>query len=222
MFDETACPAGRLVVKICGITNADDAHAAIEAGADALGFNCYRKSKRFVELEAASEWIEKLSGRARRIAVLVNPSWDEAIAISRLPCIDALQLHGAETPQFCARLAAEKVCFGKALPASEDRLLETAQTFSTSTIVLDSISQGDFGGTGETFPWGLARQFGERHPQLRLLVAGGLTPDNVAEAIKVARPFGVDVTSGVESAPGKKDHQRLQSFIAAARGVSAS
>ncbi|MEO5722590.1 MAG: phosphoribosylanthranilate isomerase [Chthoniobacterales bacterium] len=206
-------------IKVCGITNAADARAAIEAGADALGFNCHRGSKRWLDVVEASGWIATLPGSVGRIAVMVDPAWEEALAIARLPFIDALQLHGRESDRFCARLAGEGIRFSKALPAMEPEALARARSFSTDTIVLDSTSGADFGGTGRAFPWEIAARFVSDQPTLRLVLAGGLTPANVQQAIKTVRPFAVDVTGGVEMAPGRKDHALVARFIMAARTV---
>lgn len=209
--------AQSLWVKICGITNADDALAAREFGADAIGLNCFRGSKRYVDLQQASDWITALPAALTKVAILVDAPFEDAISIARLPFIDALQLHGHETPEFCSQLAAAGVRFSKALAVTEKTLPGSGAIFHTDTIVLDSISRGKFGGTGKAFPWHLARQFAESQPQLRIILAGGLTPENVEAAVRDVRPFGVDVTSGVEGTPGRKDHRALRRFIEAAR-----
>ena len=159
MFGEDAHPPARVRVKICGITNPADAEAAIAAGADALGFNGYRKSKRYLDLVAAAPWIEALPANVRRVVVLVDPSWEEALATAEQPFVSALQLHGNESAEFCARLAGRGIRFGKALRALAPDLLLTAAQFSTQTIVLDSAAGDLFGGTGEIFPWSLAQEF---------------------------------------------------------------
>jgi phosphoribosylanthranilate isomerase len=205
-----------LRIKICGLTTQRDAEAAIALGADALGFNFFSGSKRFVG--SAHDWIGTLPGNVEKIAVLVNPSWEEAKTIAEAPAIDTLQLHGAETPEFCRRLRAVGIRFEKALPVTRADSLNDVPDFSTRTVLLDSSVGAEFGGSGRTFPWKIARGFVEAHPHLRVVLAGGLTPENVGEAIAMVRPFGVDVTTGVEAAPGRKDYGRLQAFIAAARG----
>jgi phosphoribosylanthranilate isomerase len=206
-----------LRVKICGLTMPQDAAAAIECGADALGFNFYPGSRRYLPMEAAREWIADLPGNAEKVAILVNPSWDQAKAAAVTEGITALQLHGAETIEFCRRLKEEGIRFEKALPVTGPDSLANMPDFFTPTVLLDSGGAGEFGGSGRTFPWEIARDFVLAHPDLRVILAGGLTPENVAEAVAMVRPFGVDVTSGVESAPGRKDHGRLRDFIAAAR-----
>ena len=204
-------------IKICGLTTPQDAAAAIESGADALGFNFFPGSKRYVRMETAGDWIVALPGNVEKVGILVNPSWEEAKAAAGTAGITALQLHGAETPQFCRRLMEEGIRFEKALPVTDADSVTNVPDFFTSTLLLDSGGTGEFGGSGQTFAWEIARDFVQANASFRVVLAGGLTPENVAEAVAMVRPFGVDVTSGVESSPGRKDHRRLRAFIAAAR-----
>jgi phosphoribosylanthranilate isomerase len=206
-----------LRVKICGLTTAQDAAAAVEFGADALGFNFFPASKRYVRMETAGDWIATLPDEIEKVGIVVNPTWDEAKAAAGTPGITVLQLHGAETPEFCRRLKEEGIRFEKALPVSDPDSVRDLPDFFTRTLVLDSGALGAFGGSGQTFPWEIARDFVQANPCLRVVLAGGLTPENVAEAVALIRPFGVDVTSGVESSPGRKDYRRLRAFIAAVR-----
>jgi len=216
MFGQETTP-NRLRIKICGITNADDAIAAQEFGADAIGLNCFRGSKRYVDLQRAGDWIAALPSTLIKVAIVVNTPFEDALAIAGLPFITALQLHGQETADFCARLAARGVRFGKALAVSRATSLADPLGFSTNTIVLDSMANGTFGGTGTTFPWEIARQFVQAQPSLRTILAGGLNPENVTAAVRQVRPFGVDVTTGVESVPGRKNRRALKQFIDSAR-----
>jgi phosphoribosylanthranilate isomerase len=206
-----------LRIKICGLTTPQDALAAIECGADALGFNFFPGSKRFVG--GAAPWIGDLPATVDKMAILVNPSWETAVAIARSAGITALQLHGAETPDFCRRLQEAGIRFEKALPVRDHDSLAKVANFSTDTVLLDSSQAGEFGGSGRTFPWEIARKFIGANRHLRVVLAGGLTPENVAEAVAAAGPFGVDVTTGVESAPGQKDYGRLRAFVTAARAA---
>jgi phosphoribosylanthranilate isomerase len=216
-------PSGRgrasIQIKICGITNLADATAAIECGADVLGFNFFRGSKRYIDLHSSRRWLEQLPPQTPKVAVLVNPTWNEAIELARLPFIQGLQLHGNEPPEFCQRLAESGVCFAKAIPMVAESSLLQAVHFFTCRILLDSSSDAGFGGTGRTFPWLLAERFTKEHPDFEVILAGGLTPENVAEAVTRVQPFGIDVTTGVEASPGRKDRQRLRAFIAAARSA---
>jgi phosphoribosylanthranilate isomerase len=218
MFDRDDRPLVRPRAKICGITNREDARAAIEFGADALGFNFFSGSRRYLPVTAA-EWIAELPAEIVKVAVLVNANWEEAIALAATPFIDALQLHGTETPEFCQRLAEKGIQFAKAIPVTRTRPLRNLPEYFTRTLVLDSSEAGEFGGSGRTFPWEMARDFIQANPSLRVILAGGLTPENVARAVDFVRPFCVDVTTGVESSPGRKDHGLLRAFIAAARGL---
>lgn len=206
-------------VKICGLTSLADTLVAIEAGADALGFNFFPGSKRYLDRAVAASWLQEVPPSVRRVAVMVNPTLSEALAVADLPFIDGLQLHGAETPAFCAALQKAGVKFGKALPVSDHGLTIDPTSFATRTVVLDAQSAGEFGGTGRTFPWPVAQKLVTKYPELRFVLAGGLSPENVAKAIALVRPFGVDVTTGVESAPGRKDHGRLRAFLAAAHAA---
>jgi phosphoribosylanthranilate isomerase len=206
-----------LRVKICGLTTPQDAAAAIEFGADALGFNFFPGSKRYLPIGVAREWIATLPGDVEKTGILVDPSWEEANVVAGTPGITALQLHGTETPDFCRRLMEAGIRFAKALPVTDAASIANVPDFFTRTVLLDSGGAGEFGGTGRRFPWEIGSDFVRANPQLRVILAGGLTPENVAEAVTVVRPFGVDVTSGVESSPGRKDHGRMQAFIAAAR-----
>ena len=206
-----------LRIKICGLTTPQDALAAIELGADALGFNFFAGSKRFVGSDVA--WIGNLPGKVEKVAIVVNPGWVEAVTIARVSGMTSLQLHGAETPEFCRRLREAGIRFEKALPVRGAESLVNIPDFSTDTVLLDSSEAGQFGGSGRPFPWDLARDFIRANPHLRVILAGGLTPENVAEAVAAVRPFGVDVTTGVETGPGRKDHGRLRAFVAAARAA---
>jgi phosphoribosylanthranilate isomerase len=207
-----------LRVKICGLTTPQDAAAAIEFGADALGFNFFPGSKRYISMETVGALITTLPATVEKVAILVNPTWDEAIAAAKTAGITALQLHGAESPGFCQRLMEHRCRFEKAIPVTDADSMANVPDFFTRTVLLDSAGAGEFGGSGRTFPWEIARKFVEANPHLRVILAGGLTPENIAEAVALVQPFGVDVTSGVESAPGRKDRGRMRAFIAAARG----
>lgn len=218
MFDDEDDLVVRTQVKICGLTTPEDAAAAIEFGADALGFNLFTGSERYLPIGPSGDWIEALPAEVAKVAVLVNPGWDEALMAAKLPGITALQLHGGETPDFCRKLMEHGIRFAKALPVTTQDSVKNLPSFFTRTVLLDSSHAGEFGGSGRTFPWQIARDFVEGNPHLRVILAGGLTPENVAEAVAIVRPFAVDVTSGVESLAGRKDHGRLRAFIVAARG----
>lgn len=210
-----ALPAGRVAVKICGVTNERDARAAIEAGAALLGFNTWSGSKRFLDLSANQDWISALP--VLRVALLVNAPLQEAERIAALPFVDVLQLHGDEEPAYCAALAARGKPLIKALRVGAPADFARAHEYSTNDVLLDAQVPGAFGGTGVRVNLDLVRKFSEQHPKLTLWLAGGLVPENVGEAIRIARPRVVDVSSGVEKGPGTKDFERMRAFFSAVR-----
>jgi phosphoribosylanthranilate isomerase len=221
MFGNKFKTSGQVFVKICGITNKDDALAAIDAGADALGFNLIAKSKRYIDIEKAAAWIDNLPKEICKVAVVADPNWEDACRIGQLRFIDALQLHGSESPEFCRRLADAGIPFAKAVPVTASKSLASLPNYFTDTMILDSSVRGTFGGTGKPFPWKFAPEFVRHHPRITVILAGGLNPENVAEAVKVVRPRGVDVTTGVEASPGRKDPSLVQAFVQNARKNSA-
>jgi phosphoribosylanthranilate isomerase len=201
-------------VKVCGITNLGDALAALEAGADALGFNFYARSPRYIAPEDARRIIGALPREVLCVGVFVNESdAGEVERKAEAAGVAALQLHGDESAEYCAALGGHRII--KALRVGEDFAPEQAARFPAQSILLDAYSPRARGGTGETFDWELARRTRELIAQLYL--AGGLTPDNVASAIAAVHPFAVDVCSGVELAPGRKDAVRMRAFVAAVR-----
>ena len=206
-------------IKICGITSRDDACDAIECGADALGFNLFPGSKRFIELESAAGWIRQLPQGIGRVAVMVNPTLNAAISTAESGLFDSLQLHGDETTEFCRKLADAGIRFTKALAMVDETSMAQPCDFSTKNILLDSRSSEGFGGTGRVFPWSLARRFADSHPEFRVTLAGGLTPENVRDAIAAVQPAAVDVTSGVEADFGRKDRSLVKAFIAAVQAT---
>jgi phosphoribosylanthranilate isomerase len=210
-----------IAIKYCGITLESDAKAAIAAGANALGFNGFPRSKRFLDLAAAAPWIRRLPGFCTRVAVLVNPTEDEAVAAMRLGCFDRLQLHGDETPDFCARLRDRGYQVIKALPLATEADLARIAEFPVDDVLLDAHAPGVYGGTGQVIDWSLARQAAERFPGKRVILSGGLKPENVAAAVSAVRPYAVDVASGIESAPGRKDEGKMVAFTRNLRSVSA-
>ncbi|MFN7138916.1 MAG: phosphoribosylanthranilate isomerase [Limisphaerales bacterium] len=199
-------------IKICGITNLDDARAAVDAGADALGFMFFDQSPRNIQVETAALVAQSISPWVLKVGVFVNP--DPALVQTALAhCgLNILQFHGDETPEFCQQFG---VMTMKAFRVKDAASLEALQRYDTNAFLLDSYVAGKQGGTGEKFNWDLAveaRKYGKP-----IFLAGGLNAHNVQDAIEQVRPFGIDVSSGVESAPGKKDHQKIRDFIAAAR-----
>jgi phosphoribosylanthranilate isomerase len=200
------------LVKICGITNLEDALAAVSAGADALGFNFYRRSPRFIEPLAARRIIEQLPVAVLTVGVFVNEGGPEVVArIADRARVAAVQLHGDESVDYCRALKDRFVI--KALRVADDFVPESAARYGTDAVLLDAFAGEARGGTGRLIDWGLARRTRELVP--RLFLAGGLAPENVAEAIRSVEPYAVDACSRLEYAPGRKDTARVEAFIAA-------
>ena len=210
-------PPDRIAVKICGIMNRDDALAAVDAGADLLGFNTWQGTKRFVDIARNAGWIAALPRPVIRVALLVNATPEETARIAAFEFVDALQFHGDEDAAFCRRVAEFGKPIIKALRAKDREALAHAEDFSTPHILLDAHVPGEFGGTGARVDLALACEFKRAHPAISLWLAGGLTPENVAEAVRAVRPAVVDVSSGVESGPGRKDVEKLRAFAEAAK-----
>ena len=202
-------------VKICGITNLSDAQVAVEAGADALGFNFYDKSPRFVPTATAAEISRALPPFTLRAGVFVNPA-EELVRRAIGECgLNLLQFHGDEPPVFCTQFGLMSM---KAFRVRDAGSLKELSKYPTDAWLLDSYSPDTYGGTGENFNWTLAIEA----PKLGkpVFLAGGLTPENVVAAIRQVQPFGVDVSSGVESSPGRKDHAKVRAFINASKSTT--
>ena len=201
-------------VKICGITNLADAQAAVEAGADALGFIFYNNSPRYMTISAVAKIFKKSPLRVMRVGVFVNAPKDFIVQAVAECGLSLLQFHGDEPPEFCAQFG---VMGMKAFRIRDAQSLNELPKYFTDAWLLDACSAENPGGSGEKFNWDLAieaQKFGRP-----VFLAGGLTPENVADAVSRVKPFGVDVSSGVESAPGKKDHQKIRDFIARVRNA---
>ena len=202
----------RVRVKICGITSSEDAVAAVEAGADALGFMFYQQSSRHVSTDSAAGIVTKLPPFVTKVGVFVDAS-RETIEQAIVCCaLDAIQLHGAEPPEMCVGFSRPVV---KAFRISGESSLKLLPAYKTSAWLLDSYVPGQLGGTGAQFNWDLAVSAARLGQPI--ILAGGLTPENVAEAVHRTWPFAVDVSSGVESAPGRKDWVKMRSFVRAVR-----
>jgi len=198
-------------VKICGITNLADAKAALDLGADALGFNFYEKSVRNIAPADAYNITRALPDKIEAAGVFVNWSPDAVIALARAVDLDTVQLHGDEPPA-TARAVAKYFDVTKALRVGKGFRLASLRPFQSSVraFLFDAAKSGEYGGTGQRTDWAIARRAAKTH---RIILAGGLTPENVAEAILTVRPYVVDVASGVESRPGKKDRAKLRAFF---------
>ena len=207
-------------IKICGIKTLKDALAAIEAGVDYLGFNFYPKSVRFIEKETCAEITSALKRehpQIKLVGVFVNLSVDEIKDILNICQLDLAQLHGDETPEMLESFNGKAF---KAIRLSATTSVETSvhpfvkQSDDSPALLVDAAVKGVYGGSGVTADWSVAAELAKRYP---LLLAGGLTPENVADAVRQVRPWGVDVASGVESAPGEKDASRMSAFVKAVK-----
>ena len=203
-------------VKICGITDLEDARHAIECGADLLGFNFYDRSPRYISQGAAKDIIAKLKIESRAVGVFVNEKVDRVYDIAISTPINAIQLHGDESPEYVKRLndwlGLEVI---KALRTSDEFDPNGIEDYGDVSILLDAYSLSVYGGSGQVADWEVSKRIVESGRMVYL--AGGLTPENVAQAIDVVRPYAVDVASGVESSPGKKDPVKVAEFIDAVR-----
>jgi len=201
-------------VKICGITNYEDASAAVDMGADLLGFNFYPKSPRFVTPEQATEIICRLPGFMDIAGVFVHEAGnDENESFGKINetikhChLNWVQLHGDESPQFCRMFRSLNVRTMKALRVKSQNDIRLAENYFTDAILLDAFHPEKYGGTGLTFDWNIVGHIGKR-----IFLAGGINPDNAAEAVKLG-VYGIDVCSGVEAKPGKKDHKKMKKLF---------
>ena len=203
-----------VTVKICGITNAEDAEVVVSAGANALGFIFYPRSPRAVTPSRASAICSRLPGHVARVGVFVNASPDEVNETAAMCGLSILQFHGDESPEYCSQFG---IMTMKAFRVRDRETITSLPRYTTHAWLLDAYNPVQRGGSGETFDWQLAvaaNQFGKL-----IFLAGGLTPENVVQAIRQVKPFGVDVSSGVETAPGRKDHTKVRAFVAAAKSV---
>lgn len=201
-------------VKICGITNLDDALAAIDCGADALGFVFFKGSPRYISHEKAGAIIKKLPSFTTTVGVFVNEKVEEVEKMIILTGIDIVQLHGNEPPEICN--ISRRII--KAIRVKSLESLDPLKHYKNkvSAFLLDTFTPDIFGGTGQIFNWDVAvdaKQFG------RIILAGGLRPDNIAEAVRRVRPYGVDVSSGIELEKGEKDHKKMGLFIERAKAA---
>lgn len=200
-----------MFIKICGITNLNDAESAINAGANALGFMFVRQSPRFVTPEIVSGMSRLLPPHIARVGLFVNAPLDEVRRVADVCELTLVQLHGEESPAYCRSVGRPVL---KAFRVKDSASLRPMRSFDVSAYLLDAYVPGKSGGTGETFDWEHARAAAA---QYRVVLAGGLTPDNVGSAIRQVNPYGVDVSSNVEASPGVKDPQKMRAFVHSAK-----
>ncbi len=205
-------PADHVRIKICGITRLEDAQAALELGVDALGFVFYGKSPRYIKPEKAAAIIRQLPDSVSAVGLFVNPTQQQIDEVLKHCPLDIIQLHGDESADFC-QAQALPVMKAVAVSCADD--LQRAASYDCAVLLDAKAPAGVFGGTGKSFDWSLLQGFSHNSP---LILAGGLNPENVAEALAVRQWFAVDVSSGVETSPGLKDAGKMRAFVAAVRG----
>jgi phosphoribosylanthranilate isomerase len=201
-------------LKICGVTTRDDAERLVALDVDALGFNFWPRSKRYLAPERAA-WLAGLTEKILRIGVFVNEAPELPLRLMSEGLLDAVQLHGDEAPEDAAVYQEAGVPFFKAIGVKTPHDLERAADFRANAILLDTHAPGVYGGTGETFDWNAALDFKKRHPEIPIILAGGITPDNAALAAATVRPAALDVASGAEISPGIKDFDKVAALLAA-------
>jgi len=198
-------------VKVCGITNSDDAFRAVELGADALGFIFYKGSKRYIDPRDAHPIISSLPPFVSSVGVFVNQAPDEIKEAVETSGVDTVQLHGDETPEFCTLLPYKLI---KAVRVKDTVNTEEVELYPVLAILFDKHTDEMYGGTGKSFDWGALKGIAISK---KVILSGGLTPENVSRAIETVRPYGVDVSTGVEDSPGRKNHMKMRKFIEAVK-----
>ena len=206
----------KTIIKACGLTQVDEALACVELGVQWLGFNCYQGSKRYLPPEAIAAIVGKLPPAVQTVGVFVNASAKEIEETLQRTGLHIAQLHGDESPGFAHALQAP---WFRAFRVADDLAEEEIHSYGQELFLLDAAQTGQYGGTGHAFDWKVATRLRDHG---KLLLAGGLRPDNVEEAVLQVRPFGVDVASGVESALGRKDPQKVANFVTAVAQAEAS
>ncbi|MCP4140523.1 MAG: phosphoribosylanthranilate isomerase [Chloroflexi bacterium] len=211
-----------MIVKICGIKTLSDALAAIDVGADMLGYNFYPKSKRYISIKECVEIQNDLVGRGMdviSVGVFVNASYKTIINTMDICALNLVQLHGDESPELLEELG--EWAFKAIRPQSAEEALNALNKYpqraDAPALLVDAYHPSEYGGSGTVGDWSLAKELAAQKP---ILLAGGLTPENVGEAVRQVRPWGVDVASGVEASPGVKDVSKISAFISAAKNVN--
>ena len=194
-------------VKICGITNLEDARAAIDMGADILGFNFYSPSPRYIEPAKAFEIIQKIPAFVDTAGIFVNTDAHDIHELTNSGFLNWIQLHGNEPPAFCEQFAAWNLHTIKAIRVQSNESIVQAEHYHTSALLLDAFNPNLYGGTGQRFDWSLVKNSSQR-----IFLAGGINPDTIQEALEY-ETYGVDICSGIESEPGKKDHKKMKQLF---------
>jgi phosphoribosylanthranilate isomerase len=199
-------------IKICGITRYEDAKAAEGLGVDALGFVFYNKSPRYIRPEDAAVIIRQLPPFVSRVGVFVDEEIDKVVAIARATGVDTVQLHGTESPRYCSKMPLPVI---KAFSIEPSTDLSLLGEYSVAGFLLDTWTAGMRGGTGRTFDWSIARSACIKHD--RVILAGGLNPTNIEEALETVQPYGIDISSGVEIKPGIKNPRKMRDAVLVVR-----
>ncbi|MFT3991477.1 MAG: phosphoribosylanthranilate isomerase [Luteolibacter sp.] len=216
LLDSFLNPA-TISLKICGVTRRKDAEALVALGVEALGVNFWPQSKRYAAPENV-DWLTSLAGKILRVGVFVNAGPELPLRLVREGLLDVVQLHGDEAPEDAAPFRGAGIPFIKAIGVKTRGDLAKAAEFGAQAILLDAHAPGVYGGTGEVFDWNVANDFKKQHPEIPILLAGGIVPENAAEAAKGVSPAALDVASGSEISPGIKDLQKVKALLAAVRG----
>lgn len=199
-------------IKICGITNTEDALSAVRMGADALGFIFVKKSKRYIEPRMASQITKHLPPFVKKVGVFTNEELSVIRDITAEVKLDLLQIHGDETPEYCGKL---EIPYIKAFRIKDETSLNEVKEYNTDYILFDTYSKDEYGGTGKAFDWEILN--GRAFENKYVILSGGLNPGNAGEAVSLLKPYAVDVSSGVEESPGKKDIEKINKFIEAVK-----
>jgi phosphoribosylanthranilate isomerase len=213
---ETFLDPATVSLKICGVTTRADAESLARMGVDALGVNFWPRSKRYLS-ETDAGWLRGLAGEILRVGVFVNEAPELPLRLVREGLLDVVQLHGDETPEDAAAYRDAGVPFIKAIGVKTRDDLARATDYGAAAILLDAHAPGIYGGTGETFDWEMASEFRRHHPELPVILAGGIVPENAALAAMSVVPAALDIASGAEISPGVKDLAKVTAFLTALR-----
>lgn len=203
----------RTKLKICGVTTTKDAQSLVDLGVDAIGINFYPKSKRYIASEKAKPFLEKIRGKIERVGVFVDADIDFVKQLFTDDLIDVAQLHGNESDAYCKELINHDMEFIRVIRVEAGDKKIKAPNLASKRILLDT-HVADYGGAGQRFDWKLATQFIQQHPELEVIMAGGITPENITKATAI-KPYMIDVASGAESSPGIKDLVKINAFLKA-------
>jgi phosphoribosylanthranilate isomerase len=211
---ETFLDPSFVSLKICGVTSRDDAQKLVDHGVDAIGVNFWPQSKRYLAPENAA-WLSHFAGKILRVGVFVNEPVELPLRLFREGWIDAVQLHGDEKPEDAAAFREAGIPFIKAIGVRTKDDLNRSGEFGSSALLLDAHAPGIYGGTGEVFDWDVASQFRQENPQLPIILAGGIVPENASLAATTVAPAALDIASGAEISPGIKDFKKVAAFLTA-------